>query len=68
MEIDIEVGMNKELYSPYIIKYEERFEDDGRTFVVMEYMENGIIIFFFLFFFKHNTLLNKFTRLSSRIY
>jgi serine/threonine protein kinase len=34
--------MNKELNSPYIIKYEERFEDNGNTFVVMEYMENGI--------------------------
>jgi serine/threonine protein kinase len=40
--VDIKVGMNKELDSPYIIRYEERFEDDGDTFVVMEYMENGI--------------------------
>jgi hypothetical protein len=65
MERDINVGMNKSLDCPYIVRcefnrffflmfftlyfftyrYTERFEQDGNIFVVMNYMENGIILF-----------------------
>jgi hypothetical protein len=41
-ERDIEIGMMKELDSPYIIKYHERFEYNGATMVIMDFMEYGL--------------------------
>jgi hypothetical protein len=56
MERDIGSGKNKDLDCPYIIRYgnsnkcvsckinryKMSFEQDGNTFVVMDYMENGL--------------------------
>jgi hypothetical protein len=39
--MEIEIGMKKELNSPYIIKYYDRFEFKGETCVIMDYFKHG---------------------------
>jgi hypothetical protein len=48
--MDIEIGMKPELDSPYIMRYHERFEVDGETFVIMNYYSNGLFALFLFFF------------------
>jgi serine/threonine protein kinase len=39
--------MNKDIDCHYIIRYKEQFEQDENTFVVMDYMENGLYLLLF---------------------
>jgi hypothetical protein len=79
-ERDINVGMNTNLDCPYIIRfvifewiyvffficrYTKRFEQDGNTFVIMNYMEN---VFFYYYPLYHNFNCVFYGRLTSRLF
>jgi hypothetical protein len=53
-EMDIDLGMKPELDSPYIMRYQERFEDGEETFVIMNYYNRGFIYIVFFFYWMNN--------------